>query len=549
VRNSLALTIFKLNSKKINDNHFFTTIIEALELIELGINNKFSNLFVKTHNLFDFLIEYLLLIINDNKISITEEFSKFLSKLLEKIYNLLKINFLSIMNNSDNNNNYFILYKGLKLVKKLNINSSELLLFNDKVITLIENYVSSKDILVELKNLSRVPYFYKFIKNSLMLICHSDKFEVKQKLFDNLTSNFYKLNFELEHEELYLYLIKTQAKLFLKPNIDLIYMIKQDGIMKHIEIFSKLLKYIEHNLKEFKSIMSQEIILELLNLFTGLIKKYPKRTIIVKSLLSLSSLFLLEVFTEININNNILNILSSMFELIFEFVNSKHDDQTRQNAIFAFENLVQCTESYNLKSHFDKYLKVFIYILNDEHPEIRDIASCVFLKFNKFNKLIPNLDNPSYTTDYLFSKMINIFKHLNEMDGDLKTLFCNFYFFLLNENFYVDKLHLNTENKVFYFEPDNRYIDNIEIKFKIINFIIKNRGNEISKTILSNFDNCNKNKVVDINIAKIAILGMLEKFIDSIKNESENIIKYFTEKNKDFDIEDVRRILYKDYLA
>ena len=49
VRNSLALTIFKLNSKKINDNHFFTTIIEALELIELGINNKFSNLFVKTH--------------------------------------------------------------------------------------------------------------------------------------------------------------------------------------------------------------------------------------------------------------------------------------------------------------------------------------------------------------------------------------------------------------------------------------------------------------------------------------------------------------------
>ena len=128
----------------------------------------------------------------------------------------------------------------------------------------------------------------------------------------------------------------------------------------------------------------------------------------------------------------------------------------------------------------------------------------------------------SYTNEFIIKKILvckTRTKVLNE-----------FYSFVLETNFYHNKN--NKDSKVFYYEPDNRYIDNVESKLMIIRNHFKN-GSLI------------EDKQTE-PAKKIKMFSSLENLSIAIKEDIGEIIKRIGDKNEAKNIysRKVRNIIY-----
>jgi hypothetical protein len=162
--------------------------------------------------------------------------------------------------------------------------------------------------------------------------------------------------------------------------------------------------------------------------------------------------------------------------------------------------------------------------MNDEFPAIRKKACDIFIEYNNKIKVINKDFKYSFTNEYLTKKLL--------IQGNINLdYYKNFINYIENTNFYFRRNILDT--KVFYYEPDNRYIDNIESKLYILRNKIRNKINEDKKE--SN--------------TKLKIMTVLEEFAECIKNNtfeiynnSNGIDDKYIFKNQ------IRKIIYKDII-
>ena len=115
-------------------------------------------------------------------------------------------------------------------------------------------------------------------------------------------------------------------------------------------------------------------------------------------------------------------------------------------------------------------MKIIFLLLNDDFTDIRNKACQIFMKFNNLIKLFEVKFKISMTlTNYYLTNKI-----LRKCDLNNET-HIKFLAYIFKNNFYFKE---NTyETKVFYFEPDNTYIDNSLNKMLILKNILKNNTN------------------------------------------------------------------------
>ena len=88
------------------------------------------------------------------------------------------------------------------------------------------------------------------------------------------------------------------------------------------------------------------------------------------------------------------------------------------------------------------------------------------------------------------------------------------------------------DTKVFYYEPDNRYIDNVESKLYIIRNKLRNKINEEKK---------------ESKISKLKIMSILEELADCIKENTFEIYENSNGKDNKYIFKDqTRKIIYND---
>jgi len=197
------------------------------------------------------------------------------------------------------------------------------------------------------------------------------------------------------------------------------------------------------------------------------------------------------------------------------------------------------SNNIDLKEVFEnsvvEVLLIFTLTLNDEHPEIRIHSSKIFHNFNKICSILPF--SPFYNSEFINKKLI---KNVMLIEDKLTSLFKSkfdlivkkYYSFLMNENLYFDKI--NSEDKVFYFEPDNRFIDNIQLKTDIYNTIV---GRNIELSIISQ-ETSNKNK-------NLGIMMMVEDFTDLFQRK---VIRMIKQGEKSYlDSKKFRELIYENF--
>jgi hypothetical protein len=159
-------------------------------------------------------------------------------------------------------------------------------------------------------------------------------------------------------------------------------------------------------------------------------------------------------------------------------------------------------------------------------------ACDVFMKYNHYYNIVSSLQmnelNKKDINNYCNEVIIRKLLKLKRRDD----LIVKFYIYVLENNFYYNKE--NSDTKVFFFEPDNRYIDNIENKISILKNVIKN-----GKENIKGNDGSNNNKV---NKTKIFIV--LEEFSENIKQIVHRQIEQECEKEKYYFANKIRNEIY-----
>ena len=216
--------------------------------------------------------------------------------------------------------------------------------------------------------------------------------------------------------------------------------------------------------------------------------------------------------------------MTSILGIIYDYIQSDNLDKLRIAGLLCLDKIIKNIYELNKKNIniFKENneinllsLKILFLLLNDEYSNIRKKASEIFMLFNSLSNVLSLNDSSlCYINDYLCQKILAKIDAKNEVYKQFEE-------YILDNNFYF---RTNVfETKVFYYEPDNNYIDNSQNKMLVVKNILKN-----------NFDiNTGEEKKSDI--ANNKILAVFEEFTDRIKSICKNIIanKNNIDKNKD----------------
>ena len=413
------------------------------------------------------------------------------------------------------NLNFFSLTKFNQLLKKfdekIEKNFFEIFDYLNIGINIKKKEINLNLIFLNLIKNNRIFSFNKFIKHSLDLFLKKMNFIL---FFSE--QNFFAYFNNKKCEEIIIFLFKKFPN---KIQLNFISPIKKLNLNEiNLNISIKIIKFIS-NLKILSILNSNEknfLFNEIIQIFNNNFQK----TKLIKKLF-----FLIPLLIE---TNNIEKI-NKILEIIEKFCKSENLNKIRFSANFCFEILIKNFDSNLNLNHF-LILKIFYLFLNDENPTIRMKTSEIFLIYNQKYNLIQfkNHFNFVCSNEFLLKKLL--------INGNLnKDYYIKFLTLIKNNNFYFRN---NLDSKVFYFEPENRYIDNVESKIFVYKNELKNKIVIQSEKKCFNDDNSNK------------IMNTIEDFSDNVinaiyilNNNNNNINQ--NNNNKYLFNDHIRNILYK----
>ena len=417
-------------------------------------------------------------------------------------------------------NNYLALTKYIQLYKKLThvneIHIDSIYDFENKLgINHSLKEINLDKVITTLHNNSRTFYLFKFIKHSLCYYLSNRNYSLisSTNLNDKLK--------ELKSQELFTFLLKRFSHKIPLSYIDINSL---DLTEYSVNISSLLSVYISNQISNIDKDTKVSLIPKVIHIMQTL----PDKTKLINKLFFLvPKLFNLNECDVINYNKFI--------QLLLTYCDAKNIDYVRINSIMAFDKsidyLILTDVNKNCTIDHLSILKVIYLTLNDEYQGIRMKACDVFMKYNHYYNIVPSLQmnelNKKDINNYCNEVIIRKLLKLKRRDD----LIVKFYMYVLENNFYYNKE--NSDTKVFFFEPDNRYIDNIENKISILKNVIKN-GKENIKG-----NNYNNNKV---NKTKIFIV--LEEFSENIKQIVHRQIEQGCEKEKYYFANKIRNEIY-----
>ncbi len=584
-----------------NFNNIFLNDMKNNDNSEYYINQKniFLNYFqTKSKNNKKLILAFFLLIKKITKFLIkSNEFCKKLDEktMFENISNKLQNNFNFV--NKDNisiSKNFFF-----GTIEK--IESESIIIFDFDLI--------NKILEINIKN----PFFYKAQRNLFLYYdniyyqLHKTNSTSNEKSKNHLEiKNFQleKLNFK--NQELILFFFKKFSNSIL--SIELIYKnalfcfdifdnkngtkeIKLNPTFKiNINIFSKILDFFNKNINNF-DINTEKYYELILKMFEYLKSNIHVTKIIKSVLVSISKIMNKLVYSNKynEIKYNQYDLISQTLDIIQDLCLASNEEKTRFSSLISLENLIEyiiCItkndgyngvinyliknrnidkDEKNYNNNLIKFINIFIYIFNDEHPEIRSYAVKIFTNFNSFVKLVTlnksnrisnfskdNLDNNcvkfSYNSEFIFKKLLKFNTFFINVDLDynnpiFERFKISFFESIYKQNFYFSKsrAQLNNNNKIFYYEPDNRYLDNIEITSNLLKQIQKIRIKKLD--LLEKYVNILKqeknSKLLSNNIK---IMEMLENFIFYFTDNFEKIYFKLEEISSKTNKEDYKEI-------
>jgi hypothetical protein len=454
----LVEILFKLGYK---NNKIFRKLLSSSIITLCGTNVSICYELLKReitrsdidNNSFDFIANMVEDIIRndmpDDSISEEQQKNELKKAFLNEVSEILKDLY------SKHKDNYFILNKITKLSLKLNIE------LDDNVIAVSDNAIDFSALSVLLNKKSKIPFFAKYIKNKTISLLSRTNSTVKFNLSDITDTN----------EELTVYLLKKYPSRIISQSLKNS-IISNMALLNdlNVNISSKIIEYITDNSDNLPEDKSDNLIKNILTLFNT----NQSTTKL------LDKLFLLigRLFSNCKDETLMLDVVS----LIYTYCQSGHEDTIRYSSITCFENVLLSIPKSFAETYLFNILKILIFTLNDEHPEIRNMASKQLT--GMFNKHYPSTvkthTNLIYTSENLIRQLLSI--DLTGVDTQFKQEMSKLYTYLIKNNlYYPENIHLNNESKVFFYEPDNRFIDNIEMKLTIM----KNRvfaGLNISMT-------------------------------------------------------------------
>jgi hypothetical protein len=411
-----------------------TNIETTFDLILNHLNKPIDN------NASDFIFNLLREIINDNSSDENLTGIKDKKNNKEQFLNKVSLKLNEIFKKAEDEKNYFIMNKIIKT--KLQITECP----QDHNNNIDFNEVSS-----QLKVNSKIPFFNKFIKHSILRNIEKNK--------SLQIVNFDFINISSYNEELVVFLLKKYPSSLLTDTL-------MNGLLNditcleavNVNISSKILEYLSNQITSYSSLNKQT----LLETCIAMLNRNKSSTKLINKLLILIG----KLYKQTDNDKSLKNIIS----LVEIFCKSNNEEDIRYSSTCCFESVASSLTQESFNMHLFDILKIFILLLNDEHPEIRNIASKIFTKmtilyYPSLIKLNPEI---IFTSEFLIKKILSIDLGANKNLPAIKEIW-KLYEFLIKENLYSqDYLHFNSENKVFFYEPDNRFIDNVEIKVTIM---------------------------------------------------------------------------------
>ena len=409
----------------------------------------------------------------------------------------------------ENEVNFLLITKMIQLMKKTSFSSDISNLYDYSLIG-VEHSKKTIDIFILLSQLnknSRKFYFYKFIKHSLCFLFNHGYTLISSSSNENLLSAFK----VLKYEELFVFLFKNYPD---KIDIELLSLDNINLTEYSVNISSRIATYISKHIE----LLSSQTKSNLLKSIIDIMMNYKEKSKLINKLFPLLTQ-LLPTNIDVTAVNQILNLL-----LIYS--DASNIDKLRINAVLSFEDMMTYLSQYDISVNVDHLtiLKILFLLLNDEYQGIRMKTCDVFMKYNNKYKFfdVPNINTMSYTNELIIQKIL-LCKSRTKMIKE-------FYNYVLQTNFYHNKN--NKDSKVFYYEPDNRYIDNVESKLMIIRNHFKNGSLIDTKK--------------SENVKKVKMFSSLENLSIAIKEDIDAIVESIGDKKevKNIYSSKVRNIIY-----
>ena len=330
------------------------------------------------------------------------------------------------------------------------------------------------------------------------------------------------------------YFVKFSSKSIMK-------ILLQGKIFKDVNVTSKLLDFlIKTNIIE---VFSQEELLSLSRNLLSFIEKNPSVTKLNrKILLLLSNIYCLPL-KSLSKNIDVLDyrLISEIYSyicLLRKYSHSQNEEKLRYNSLTALNNIL--TQINYVKSDEISFVKN---LLKEDSKRFKLIIEKIIIEVLLFCRMQANLAPRPVPTDQAqkmvqnaakFSSVKIIEQKLNTLlDNNFENISIEFYSIIIRENLYFEKV--NSEDKVFYFEPDNRFIDNVQIKTDTFNSLVKN--------------NLNLFLPIQLNAEKSKNLGIMIMLEDFTQLYQEKIINYINMKTKKtIDSQSFRNLIYNKFL-
>ena len=474
-----VLKLYGANYKKlIND------ILKRLDTIEINDLKEFNNKI-------DFYYNAINEIIKNKEIEINEKIN-LIKKYKEKIN--MNINFLGLS-------------KYTQLIKKIETSNENDIkdLFDYSLIgfNLEEKKIYFEKLFEQININSRKFSYFQFIKHSINFFLINLNYSI------NYTNNFIQYFDNKKLEEVIVYIFKKFSN---KLDILILNPIKNLNLINYsVNISNKILIFFSK--KENLTKISKDDKKFLFEQLVKIMKENKEKTKLLNKAFILLPLLIEDNYNEIN----------TILDLIYLYSLADNLNILRFGAILAFEHIINSFSLLDEKIDNYKILLISFLLMNDEMSLIRKKACNIFIEYNKKKKIIPKEFKYSFTNEYLNKKLLI----QGNVNFDFYTKFIDY---IENNNFYFRRNMLDT--KVFYYEPDNRYIDNIESKLYIIRNKLRNKINEEKK---------------ESKTSKLNIMSVLEEFADCIKENTFEIYENSNGKDSKYIFKDqTRKTLYND---